>query len=93
MVYDPRTTEFIDRRKKEGLTKKEEVRCPKRYVAERFSASYLRRVAQSGHRCRAVTGEPDFDRSWTVSDFNGHSRQGQQPTRFPKCEASGFVKM
>ena len=33
MVYDPRTTEYIDRRKKEGLTKKEAVRCLKRYVA------------------------------------------------------------
>ena len=32
MVYDPRTTEYIDRRKKEGLTKKEAVRCLKRYV-------------------------------------------------------------
>ena len=27
MVYDPRTTEYIDRRTKEGLTKKEAVRC------------------------------------------------------------------
>jgi transposase len=33
MVYDPRTTEYIDRRRKEGLTKKEAVRCLKRYVA------------------------------------------------------------
>ena len=33
MVYDPRTTEYIDRRTKEGLTKKEAVRCLKRYVA------------------------------------------------------------
>ena len=33
MVYDPRTTEYIDRRKKEGLTKKEAVRCLKHYVA------------------------------------------------------------
>ena len=33
MVYDPRTAEYIDRRKKEGLTKKEAVRCLKRYVA------------------------------------------------------------
>ena len=27
MAYDPRTTEYIDRRTKEGLTKKEAVRC------------------------------------------------------------------
>ena len=33
MVYDPRTTEYIDRRRTEGLTKKESVRCLKRYVA------------------------------------------------------------
>ena len=33
MVYDPRTTEHIDRRRTEGLTKKEAVRCLKRYVA------------------------------------------------------------
>ena len=33
MVYDPRTTEYIDRRTKEGLTKREAARCLKRYVA------------------------------------------------------------
>ena len=33
MVYDPRTSEYIDRRTKEGRTKKETVRCLKRYVA------------------------------------------------------------
>ena len=33
MVYDPRTTEYIQRRRTEGLTKKEAVRCLKRYVA------------------------------------------------------------
>jgi transposase len=33
MVYDQRTAEYIDRRKTEGLTKKEAVRCLKRYVA------------------------------------------------------------
>jgi hypothetical protein len=33
MVYDLRTTEYIDRRTKEGLTKIEAVRCLKRYVA------------------------------------------------------------
>ncbi len=33
MAYDPRTTEYIDRRIAEGLTKKEAVRCLKRYVA------------------------------------------------------------
>jgi transposase len=33
IVYDPRTTEYIDRRTKEGLTKKEAVRCLKHYVA------------------------------------------------------------
>jgi transposase len=33
MVYDPATTEYINRRMKEGLTKKEAIRCLKRYVA------------------------------------------------------------
>lgn len=33
MVYDPRTAEYINRRTKEGLTKREAVRCLKRYVA------------------------------------------------------------
>jgi transposase len=32
MVYDPRTTEYIERRVKEGKSKKEAVRL-KRYVA------------------------------------------------------------
>lgn len=33
MVYDPRTRDYIDRRTKEGLTKKEAIRCLKRFVA------------------------------------------------------------
>ena len=33
MVYDPRTTEYIERRTSEGLSKKEAMRCLKRYVA------------------------------------------------------------
>ncbi len=33
MVYDPRTRDYIDRRTKEGLTKKEAFRCLKRYIA------------------------------------------------------------
>lgn len=33
MVCDPRTRAYIERREKEGLTKKEAVRCLKRYVA------------------------------------------------------------
>ena len=41
MVYDPRTTEYIDRRRTEGLTKKEAVRCLKRYVAQRSTDSCL----------------------------------------------------
>ncbi len=40
MVYDPRTTEYIDRRIKEGLSKKE-VRCLKRYVAREVYGLYL----------------------------------------------------
>jgi transposase len=33
MVYDPRTNGYIERRMKEGLTKKEAFRCLKRYIA------------------------------------------------------------
>lgn len=33
MVYDSRTTEYIQRRTQDGLTKKEAVRCLKRYIA------------------------------------------------------------
>ena len=33
MVYDPRTRDYIERRTKEGLTKKEAIRCLKRYIA------------------------------------------------------------
>ena len=33
MVYDSRTTAYIERRMKEGLTKKEAFRCLKRYIA------------------------------------------------------------
>jgi hypothetical protein len=43
MVYDPRTTEYIERRTKEGLTKKEAVRCLIATSPERCSAFYLTR--------------------------------------------------
>jgi hypothetical protein len=33
IVYDPRTKTYIDRRMKEGLTKREAMRCLKRYIA------------------------------------------------------------
>ena len=33
MVYDPRTIEYMERRMKEGRTKKEAMRCLKRYIA------------------------------------------------------------
>ena len=45
MVYDPRTTEYIDRRRKEGKTKKEAVRCLKRYVAREIYRELLPRAA------------------------------------------------
>jgi transposase len=38
MVYDPRTMEYFNRRTKEGLTKKEAMRCLKRYVAREVYA-------------------------------------------------------
>ena len=33
MVYDPGTRDYIERRVKDGLTKKEAIRCLKRYIA------------------------------------------------------------
>ena len=33
MVYDPATRDYIERRVKDGLTKKEAIRCLKRYIA------------------------------------------------------------
>jgi hypothetical protein len=38
MVYDPRTVEYLARRTKEGKTKKEAMRCLKRYVAREVYA-------------------------------------------------------
>jgi hypothetical protein len=43
MVYDPRTTEYIDRRTKEGLSKKEAERCLKRYIAREVYGLLLTR--------------------------------------------------
>lgn len=42
IVYDPRTRAYIERRMKEGLTKREAMRCLKRYVAREIYA-YLPR--------------------------------------------------
>ena len=41
MVYDPRTNEYITRRRTEGQTKKEAVRCLKSYVAREVYDSCL----------------------------------------------------
>jgi hypothetical protein len=38
IVYDPRTGEYIQRRMKEGHTKREAMRCLKRYVARELFA-------------------------------------------------------
>jgi transposase len=43
MVCDPRTRDYIERRMKEGRTKKEAVRCLKRYVAREVFAQLPRR--------------------------------------------------
>ena len=43
MVCDPRTQRYIERRMKEGRTKKEAVRCLKRYVAREVFAQLPRR--------------------------------------------------
>jgi transposase len=43
MVCDPRTQRYIERRMKEGRTKKEAIRCLKRYVAREVFAQLPRR--------------------------------------------------
>lgn len=46
LVYDPRTREYFQRRTKEGLSKKETIRCLKRYVArDVFNALPRERLA------------------------------------------------
>ena len=40
--YDPRTREYIERRTKEGLTKREAMRCVNRYVARELYADLPR---------------------------------------------------
>ena len=42
IVYDPRTKRYINRRMREGLTKKEAMRCLKRYVAREVFAALPR---------------------------------------------------
>jgi transposase len=42
IVYDPRTKTYINRRMKEGLTKREAMRCLKRYVAREIYANLPR---------------------------------------------------
>ena len=42
MVCDPRTQHYIERRMKEGRTKKEAMRCLKRYVAREVFAALPR---------------------------------------------------
>lgn len=42
IVYDPRTRTYIERRMKEGLTKREAMRCLKRYVAREIYANLPR---------------------------------------------------
>jgi hypothetical protein len=42
MVNDPRTQHYIERRMKDGRTKKEAVRCLKRYVAREVYAALPR---------------------------------------------------
>jgi hypothetical protein len=42
MVKDPRTKHYIERRMKDGRTKKEAIRCLKRYVAREVFAALPR---------------------------------------------------
>lgn len=41
MRYDPRTRDYVDRRTKQGLTKKEIIRCLKRYIVREVHAALL----------------------------------------------------
>ena len=41
MRYDPRTRAYVDRRTKQGLTKKEIIRCLKRYIAREVHTALL----------------------------------------------------
>ncbi len=74
MVYDPRTAEYIDRRKREGLTKKQAVRCLKRYVArEVFSLLPHEKLGLDSHR--SIERGTPHSRAWPcVMD------RGQQST-------------
>jgi hypothetical protein len=55
MVEDPRTKHYIERRMKDGRTKKEAMRCLKRYVA--------REVFRSVPRSEFALGSPQEHRS------------------------------
>ena len=63
MVNDPRTKHYIERRMKDGRTKKEAIRCLKRYVArEVFAASHGHNSPLTVHRS-IVLGHPRFGAS------------------------------
>ena len=70
MVYDPRTTEYIDRRRTQGLTKKEAVRCLKRYVAREVYGPWAQPVSASSSLDRPGSdGDPGYwipTNSWSV---------------------------
>ena len=75
MVYDPRTTEYIDRRRKEGLTKKKTVRCFKRYVArEVYGLLPHEKLGSTAHRSigrgRRTSGLPFWHRSRSSADLH-----------------------
>ena len=48
MRYDPATRDYVDRRTKQGLSKKEILRCLKRYVAREAHATLLADLAALG---------------------------------------------
>jgi transposase len=52
MRYDPRTKAYVERRTKQGLTKKEIIRCLKRYIVREVHSALLQdfqRMASTGH--------------------------------------------
>ena len=49
IVYDPRTSEYIQRRMKQGLTKREAMRCLKRYIARETYHTLLADLTELQH--------------------------------------------
>ena len=76
MRYDPRTRDYVERRTKEGLSRKEIIRCLKRYVA--------REVYQCIINGQPVSAEPNADNERTARP---HGRHRKPPAIIGACGA------